>query len=90
MTKLELVEKISAMNPMLAKVKVEQVIDDTFAEIRYTILKEKRFAMPKFGTFTVRHHKARRGIHPQTGMRIHIPASRTVGFRPTPAFKEGL
>ena len=90
MTKNELVERIWTMNPMLTKCRVADIIDEVFDEIRIAIVDDKRFTMPKFGTFTVRHRKARRGVNPVTGLHIKIPASRTVGFRPTALFKEVL
>ena len=52
--------------------------------------KEKRFAYPSFGTFTVRSRKARKGRNPQTGEEIKIKASKTVGFKPAPTLKSSL
>lgn len=43
-----------------------------------------------FGTFKVRQRKARMGRNPQTGERISIAASRTVGFKPGKALKSSL
>ena len=54
------------------------------------IKKEKRFAYPSFGTFTVRTRKARKGRNPQTGEEIKIKASKTVGFKPAPTLKNSL
>jgi DNA-binding protein HU-beta len=66
------------------------VIDATFQAISKTIKKEKRFAYPGFGTFTVRSRKARKGRNPQTGEEIKIKASKTVGFKPSPTLKSSL
>ncbi|MBT3509679.1 MAG: HU family DNA-binding protein [Nitrospina sp.] len=66
------------------------VIDATFQAISKTIKKEKRFAYPGFGTFTVRSRKARKGRNPQTGEEIKIKASKTVGFKPAPTLKSSL
>ena len=60
--------------------------DDIHARIK----KEKRFAYPGFGTFTVRARKARTGRNPQTGEAIKIKASKTVGFKPAPTLKNTL
>ncbi|MBT5633626.1 MAG: HU family DNA-binding protein, partial [Nitrospina sp.] len=54
------------------------------------IKKEKRFAYPSFGTFTVRSRKARKGRNPRTGEEIKIKASKTVGFKPAPTLKNSL
>ena len=66
------------------------VIDATFDSIGKSIKKEKRFAYPSFGTFTVRNRKARKGRNPQTGAEIKIKASKTVGFKPAPSLKSSL
>ncbi len=91
MTKAELVDKVhKAMLTDVMKRHVEEILDLGFEEIRKCVKNEKRFSMPGFGTFTVRLRKARKGVNPQTGRPIKIPASRTVGFRPAPIFKRGL
>ena len=91
MTKAELVTKVTKlMGDELTKRAIEDVLDLGFEEIRKTIKKEKRFAYPGFGTFTIRNRKARKGVNPQTGLAIKIPASRTVGFKPAPLLKKGL
>jgi len=66
------------------------IVDATFQAIAKTVKKEKRFAMPGFGTFTVRNRKARKGRNPQTGEEIKIKASKTVGFKPAPTLKNSL
>jgi len=66
------------------------VVDAAFESISKAIKKEKRFAYPSFGTFTVRSRKARKGRNPQTGEEIKIKASKTVGFKPAPTLKNSL
>lgn len=90
MTKAELIVLVSKNNPKLSKRAVEAVVDAAFDEIAKSIRKQKRFSFPGFGTFSVRKRKARKGRNPQTGQEIEIPASRTVGFKPSPTLKKGL
>lgn len=92
MTKSELIEAVikSCKNDELSKRLTTDVIDATFQAISKTIKKEKRFAYPGFGTFTVRSRKARKGRNPQTGEEIKIKASKTVGFKPSPTLKSSL
>jgi DNA-binding protein HU-beta len=92
LTKSELVEAVikSCKNDELSKRLTTDVIDATFQAIAKTIKKEKRFAYPGFGTFTVRSRKARKGRNPQTGEEIKIKASKTVGFKPAPTLKRSL
>lgn len=61
------------------------LIFDTLAE---AVNEDERFAVPGFGTFELRHRKARKGRNPQTGEEIQIPASNTVGFRPSSNLKD--
>ena len=74
----------------LSKRLTGEIIDSAFNVIAKAIKKEKRFAFPGFGTFTVRQRKARKGRNPQTGEEIKIKASKTVGFKPAPALKNSL
>ena len=92
MTKDELVSAVikSCKGDDLTKRLVSDVIDATFENIGKSIKKEKRFAYPSFGTFTVRNRKARKGRNPQTGAEIKIKASKTVGFKPAPTLKSSL
>ena len=43
-----------------------------------------------FGTFELRNRAERQGKNPQTGESITIPASTTVGFKPSKAIKEAI
>lgn len=92
MTKDELITTVikSCKDDSLSKRLTGEIIDATFDAIGKAVKKEKRFAYPGFGTFTVRNRKARKGRNPQTGAEIKIKASKTVGFKPAPALKSSL
>ena len=92
MTKQEFIDVVAknAGNENLSKAAVRQIIDSTFAEMVKVIKKEKRFAVPGFGTFTVRARKAKTGRNPKTGETIKIKASKTIGFKPAPSVKDAL
>ena len=74
----------------LSKKAIEGIIDSAFQTIAKDIKKSKRFSYPGFGTFTVRKRKARTGRNPQTGAKLKIKASKTVGFKPAPVLKGSL
>ena len=74
----------------LSKKSIESIINCTFQTIGKDIKKSKRFSYPDFGTFTVRKRKARTGRNPQTGAKLKIKASKTVGFKPSPGLKSSL
>jgi len=93
MTKAELVTAVQKgcdCGCDLSKKAVERIIDCAFESIAMAVKKDKRFSYPDFGTFTVRKRKARIGRNPQTGAKLKIKASKTVGFRPAPVLKGSL
>ncbi|CCQ89430.1 DNA-binding protein HU 2 [Nitrospina gracilis 3/211] len=92
MTKDELIASVTknVKDSNLSKRLAGDVVDATFDVIAKAIKKDKRFAYPGFGTFTVRTRKARKGRNPQTGEEIKIKASKTVGFKPAPNMKNSL
>ena len=92
MTKSDLIEAVmkSVKDDDLSKRLTADIIDNAFSVISKSIKKEKRFAYPGFGTFTVKNRKARKGRNPQTGEELKIKASKSVGFKPSPKLKRSL
>lgn len=92
MTKDELITSIikGCKDESLTKKLAGEIVDSAFDAIGKAIKKDKRFAYPGFGTFTVRNRKARKGRNPQTGEEIKIKASKTIGFKPAPTLKSSL
>jgi len=91
MTKTELIDQIrEAKGVELTKQQTEIVLNAVFEAMRNAIKRDKRFAFPGFGTFTVRTRKPRKGRNPKTGAIITIKASKTVGFKPAPKLKSVL
>jgi len=89
MTKSELVETVANETRQPRKL-VAEVIENTFEQIAYAILSEKRFYMPGFGTFSIRRRLARAGYNPRTCRHMIIPEAQTIGFRPAPELKKHL
>ncbi len=90
MTKQELIAKAAEAAKGTTQVDAKLIIEAAFAAIKAALKEEGRFSFPEFGTFTVRERAARMGKNPQTGATIKIAASKTVGFKPSPSFKEML
>ncbi len=92
MTKDDLITAVikGCKDDNLTKRLAGDVLDAAFDAMGKAIKKDKRFAYPSFGTFTVRSRKARKGRNPQTGEEIKIKASKTVGFKPAPTLKNSL
>jgi DNA-binding protein HU-beta len=89
MTKAELIDLIAESHSVNKKTSSD-ILETLFSTMQTTIQSSEKFTYPGFGTFTVRHRKARKGTDPRTKATIDIPASKTVGFKPAKAFKEVL
>ena len=50
----------------------------------------QRVQITGFGTFEAKYRRARMGRNPRTGATIHIPASKSPGFRAGKGFKDGI
>lgn len=90
MTKADLIEKVQASRPDLSKRQVADVVDAVFEQLSRAIRKDRRFAMPGFGTFVVKRRAGRVGRNPRTGAAIDIAPTKTVGFKPAPELKKAL
>lgn len=90
MTKADLIEKVQAAHSDLSKRQVAQLVDTVFDHLARSIRKDKRFSMPGFGTFMVKHRAGRVGRNPKTGAEIQIAPTKTVGFKPAPELKNAL
>lgn len=91
MTKAELIDAVKDQAADgLTKKDVAGLVDVVFGTLRDAISSDGRFSYPDFGVFTVKERAAREGRNPRTGEKIQIAASKTVGFKPSPAFKNVL
>ena len=92
MTKAELIDAVlkEVKSADITKKAGGELVDAVFAQVKKALRKDKKLSYPDFGTFTVRMRKARTGRNPQTGEEIKIKASKTVGFKPAPSFKNSL
>ena len=70
-----------------SKAAAERALNAVLDNIKKGVKKTKSVQLIGFGTFNVKHRKARTGRNPQTGASIKIKASKTVGFKPGKAFK---
>jgi len=90
MTKADLVEALAAQAGGLSRKSAGELVDSFFDAIGRAIRNDGRFSYPRFGTFSVRVRRARRGRNPRTGAEMRIAAARTVGFRPAKELKASL
>jgi nucleoid DNA-binding protein len=82
MNKAQLIGEI-AKRTKLSKAKAAETLNATFDSIKGTLKKGQKVSLIGFGTFLVRHRKARMGRNPKTGATLQIKA------RKVPAFSAG-
>lgn len=92
MNKSELVEALVADKDsgIDSKAGAERVVGSLLDTLKKGLKKDKSVQLIGFGTFSVKKRKARTGINPQTGAKIKIKASKTVGFKAGKALKEAI
>ena len=89
MTKGDLVDAVAAETGM-AKTQADAAVSAVLEGIKKGLQQEREVRLVGFGTFEVRTRKARTGRNPQTGERIQIAESTTVGFKPGKALKDAV
>jgi integration host factor subunit alpha len=72
------------------KKELEEIVEETFAQIKQTVLGEGKVKLAGFGNFEVRYRKPRRGRNPQTGEKMTIAGRKSLVFKPSPALKKAL
>ncbi len=86
-TKLEIAQRLSSELGFSVR-STSKVVDSIFRVMEETLNKGEQIKIVRFGTFSPLLKKSRKGINPTTGEKIHIPARKTVSFRPSPLLKK--
>lgn len=89
MTKTQLIVAIAdtcGVSKRLAGDMVNCFVDNVVKGVK----KDGEVRMGGFGTFRKTSRAARMGVNPRTGEKIQIKASKSVGFRPSKAFKSAV
>ena len=91
MNKAELIESIqAALGKDATKRCADESLDAVLNSIVKGVKKDKKVQIIGFGTFEVKKRAARIGRNPKTGESMKIAASKSVGFKPSSAFKGSL
>ena len=84
MTKADLVEQVAeAIGPGLTKKECALVIDGFLNAVKQALARGNGIEIRGFGTFKVRHRKARVARNPRTGEPVHVPAGVSPVFKPS-------
>jgi DNA-binding protein HU-beta len=89
MNKAELIESI-ADSAVRSKASAGRALDAAIEGVTNALKKGDTITLVGFGTFSVRHRKARMGRNPRTGEEIQIKASKVPGFKPGKALKDAI
>jgi Bacterial nucleoid DNA-binding protein len=89
MNKAELVVVVSE-KVNLSKKAAEKAVDVLFEQIQKSLEKGDSVKVSNFGVFTIKNRKQRVGTSPVNGKKITIPATKTVGFKPSKNLKEAV
>lgn len=83
---------VSALAEKMGKSKNEatEMVDAVFDTILQTMLQGESVNISGFGIFRVSDRKARMGVNPRTGEKIHIAAKKAPKFRAAKALKEAV
>jgi integration host factor subunit beta len=79
MTKSQLIQRISELNPHLYHRDVERIVSTVFEEITSALERGDRVELRGFGAFSVKYRDARIGRNPRTGATVQI-AQKAVPF----------
>ena len=87
MNKAELVEEV-ANQTGLTKRTSREAVDAVISTITNSLARQEKVTLVGFGTFQVMERKARKGVNPQTGQAITIPAKNVPKFVPGKGLRE--
>lgn len=90
MIRSELVARIAAKNPHLYARDVEAIVATILDTMTAALVRGDRIELREFGTFAVRHHRARIGHNPRTQAVVTVPAKNRVAFKPSKAMRDLL
>jgi len=87
MTKADLIEEVSTVS-RLSKKSSEVVVNTFFASIVESLQRQEKIELRGFGSFKLRHRRARIGRNPKTGARVEVPAKVVPYFKPGKDLRE--
>ncbi|MCF7926126.1 MAG: HU family DNA-binding protein [Candidatus Izimaplasma sp.] len=89
MNKTELIARIAEVSG-LTKKDSETALNSTLSVIQESLVSGEKVVLTGFGTFEVRHRKARIGHNPRTGEKINIPEQDSPAFKAGKVLKEAV
>lgn len=90
MTKSELIQRLSEINPHLYHRDVERIVTTIFDEITDALARGDRVELRGFGAFSVKQRDARTGRNPRTGAAVQVAEKRIPFFKTGKLLRERL
>ena len=81
MTKAELVDKISEKKIDLTGKQVEVVVNTVLDGIKDALSRDDKVEIRGFGSFRIRHRRAKEGRNPKTGEAVAVPPKKVPFFK---------
>ncbi len=81
MTKRELIDEVNKRFPHLSRFDSEVIINSIFDSMVNAMEQEERIEIRGFGSFVVKHRRAREGRNPKTGAMVSVSAKRVPFFK---------
>jgi integration host factor subunit beta len=88
MTKSELVQRLRVNNPHLYERDIETIVNIIFGQIAAALGRDDRVELRGFGSFSIKHRKARIGRNPRTGEVVQVSDKGHAYFRPGQALRD--
>ena len=89
MNKADLIDNV-AKDLELSKAEAGRTVNTILENIKKGVKKDKLVQIVGFGSFTIRHRKARTGRNPQTGEPMKFKATKRVAFKAGKEFKDNI
>lgn len=81
MTKRDLIDEIVRLHPTFSRRDAEVVVNSVFESMTTALCDGDRIEIRGFGSFVVKHRKAREGRNPKTGEIVAVAAKRVPFFK---------
>jgi len=89
MTKMDVVDAVATHGEM-TKTDAARALDVVLDVMSSSLAKGEKVTVTGFGTFEVRHRRARTGRNPQNGKPIQIPETKSPAFKAGKGLKDAV
>ncbi len=81
MTKRGLIEELVRLYPRYSRRDAEVMVNSVFGSMADALRRNDRIEIRGFGSFVVKHRRAREGRNPKSGMTVAVAAKRVPFFK---------